>query len=462
MSIAGSAPRLWNPAIETMDIGEQRAMQLRLLQAQVQRVFEGSPYYRDKFTRAGVEPSQIKTLADVERLPFFDKDEERRSQEASREQFGHPFGLHITCSPQDVVRVSSSSGTTGSPTYTGYTEADRLVGYENVARLLRRIGVEQGEPVMHTMVLSMWIAGMPFAEGIAAYGAQLVPVGVLSGVERWAQVARDVRPGTILCTPSFAEHLIKVLPERAGLEPAELGVKRVLVCGEPGGSIPEVIKRIETGFGGARIYDLAGATGAHSPIAVSCEAQAGLHFLAHDSCLVEVVDPMTLEALPIEDGVEGEIVVTGLTKESAPLLRWREKDRVRIATAPCECGLPGFRLWLLGRTDDMLLVKGVNVYPAAVHDVVADFTPHVTGNMRIVKDSEAAVVEPPVRVKIETDAREDIPTNLAARIEDKIHHMLRFRAKVELVPAGSLGTSIGQTHKRILLEVAGAGEKSVS
>ena len=437
-------------------------MQLSLLQGQVQRVFDGSPYYREKFTRARVEPSQIKTLADVERLPFFDKDEERQSQERSREQFGHPFGLHVTCSPQDIVRVSSSSGTTGSPTYSGYTEADRLAGYENVARLLRRIGVERGEPVMHTMVLSMWIAGMPFAEGIAAYGAQLVPVGALSGVERWAQVARDVRPATILCTPSFAEYLIKVLPERTGLVPAELGVKRVLVCGEPGGSIPEVIARIETGFGGATVYDLAGATGAHSPIAVSCEEQDGLHFFAHDSCLVELVDPSTLEALPIEDGVEGEIVVTGLIKESAPLMRWREKDRVRINTEPCACGLPGFRLRLLGRTDDMLLVKGVNVYPAAVQDVVADFAPHVTGDMRIVKDSQSAVVQPPVLIKVETETRDHVPSDLAVRIEDRIHNMLRFRAKVDLVAPGSLGTSIGQTHKRILLEVAGEGQKSTS
>ena len=258
-----------------------------------------------------------------------------------------------------------------------------------------------------------------------------------------------------MCTPSFAEHLIKVLPERAGLDPSELGVKRVLVCGEPGGSIPEVIKRIEAGFGGVTVYDLAGATGAHSPIAVSCEAQAGMHFFAHDSCLVEVVEPVTLEALPIEDGVEGEIVVTGLTKESAPLLRWREKDRVRVDTVPCECGLPGFRLWLLGRTDDMLLVKGVNVYPAAVQDVIANFAPHVTGHMRIVKDSEAAVIEPPVRVKVETQALHEVPSDLASRIADQIHHMLRFRAKVELVPAGSLGASIGQTHKRILLEGPG-------
>lgn len=436
-----------------MGVEEQQAMQSALLRAQVQRVWDKSPYYREKFTRAGVKPEQITSLADVERLPFFDKDEERRSQESSREQHGHPFGMHVTCDPRDIVRVSSSSGTTGSPTYTGYTETDRQIGYENAARVLRRVGVERGEPFMHTMVLSMWIAGMPFAEAIVDYGAQLVPVGVLSGIERWAQVAEDVRPGSILCTPSFAEYLIKELPGRTGIDPATLGIKRIIVCGEPGGSIPEVVNRIQTGFGGAKVYDLAGATGAHSPIAISCDAQAGMHFLAPDSCLIEVVDPTTLEALPMEDGVEGEIVVSGLTKESAPLLRWREKDRVRIDTSPCECGQPGNRLWLLGRTDDMLLVKGVNVYPAAVQDVLADYIPELTGNMRIVKDSASSVVEPPVLVKVETAARPlGDPARLRSSIEEQIHNKLRFRAKVELLPFGSLGASLGQTHKRILVE----------
>ena len=447
---------LWNSAAETMSDADIAEMQLAKLKTMVRRLETESPYYRAKFADVGVTSDSLVRLDDIRRFPYFDKLEERASQEASMESAGHPFGLHITCDPKLVNRVSSSSGTTGRPTFTGYTAHDRAWGHQNVGRMMRRIGVEQGEMVFHTMVLSMWIAGLPFAEGMIEYGACVAPTGVLAGTERWAQLAETLRPTTVIMTPSFGRHLLTVLPERFGLDPASLGIKRLVVTGEPGGSLPETYSLLEAGFGGATVYDLAGATGSHSPVAVSCEEHDGLHFFAHDSCYMEVIDPATLEVLPMEDGVEGEVVFTGIEKECAPMLRWREKDLVRVATRPCACGRPGPRLWIVGRSDDMLLVKGVNVFPSAVHEVVQSFVPRVTGAMRIVKVAPGPVVEPPMPLRVEVaDGIEGAAANdLARDIEEAVHNRLRFRVKVRLESAGAVGLSYGKTHKLELVEKA--------
>ena len=188
-----------------MSRDELRALQLVKLKSLLNRVYEESPYYQRKFDEAGVNPRKLKSLEDYQDYPFFDKDEERASQEASRETADHTFGLHITCDPKLVNRVSSSSGTTGSPTYSGFTLKDREITNDNQARALVRLGIEPGDVVMHASVLSMWIAGIPGVDSMMAYGACLVPVGALSGVERVAQIARDTRPKSIKCTDSNAQ-----------------------------------------------------------------------------------------------------------------------------------------------------------------------------------------------------------------------------------------------------------------
>jgi phenylacetate-CoA ligase len=240
------------------------------------------------------------------------------------------------------------------------------------------------------------------------------------------------------------------------VQAAGLGIKTLIVYGEPGGSQDETRARLSAGFGGAEIFDLMGATGCHSPTAISCEANAGLHFFAHDSCLFEVLDPKTLTPLPLEEGVVGEAVYTGLDKECAPLLRWRDKDIVRIHTRPCACGRPGFRFYVEGRADDMLLVKGVNVYPNAIKDVVARFGARVTGAIRVVKPGPSPVAPPPLLVRVEraSELSNEASAALVREIEEDLHHKLRFRARVELVPAGALGAGLGPTHKSLLVEIS--------
>ena len=447
---------LWNPKIELMPANEMRDLQFEKLKKQLVRVYEESPYYQRKFTNAGVNPHKLSTWKHFSEYPFFDKEEERVSQEASKEKMKHPFGMHITCDPKKVVRVSSTSGTTGKPTFTGYTQKDREAANEVGARLMWRIGSRPGDVVMHGFVLSMWIAGVPVVDLLQNLGACTVPIGALTGAKRFAQIAREVYPVQLNCTPSYAEYLIKKLPEEAGIQAATLGIKRLLVSGEPGGSIPEVRQRLSLGFGGAEIYDAIGSTHAVFVSSVSCEANAGMHFLADDYCLFELVDPDTLEVIPFEDGAEGEIVLTGLEKECAPAIRWRDKDFVQVFTEPCSCGRPGFRFVVKGRADDMLLVRGVNVYPYAVKDVVTGFHPKVTGNIKIVLDEPPPVAKPPLPIKVELRDKmtPDAIQDLSREIEDKIHHDLRFRANVELVDFGLLESKMGSTHKSQLIQKA--------
>ncbi|MEU6997639.1 AMP-binding protein [Nonomuraea sp. NPDC046570] len=444
---------LWNPAAETLSGDDLRALQLGKLQKQLVRVYEASPYIRRRFDEAGVDPHRFRSLEQLADYPFFDKDLERVSQEESRERHGHPYGLHLACDPRKVIRVSSSSGTTGKPTYTGYTEADRQVTNEIGARAQWRIGGAPGDVVMHAFVLSMWIAGSPVLDVLQHAGATTVPIGAMTGAARFAQVAQDVRPVQVNLTPSYARYLFKKLPEEAGISAADLGIKRIMVGGEPGAGVPHIREALSAGFGGAKVYDTIGHTHASFFTSVSCDAHAGMHFLAEDYVHLEVVDPETLRPLPWEDGVTGEIVVTALEKECAPAIRWREKDIVTIHTRPCECGAPGFRFSVGGRADDMLLVRGVNVFPHAIKDVVQSFAPEVTGEIRVVLDQAPPVAHPPLPVKVELAEHVTGTAELAARIQAAVHDRLRFTAAIEFAPAGSL-TSLGGTLKARIVEHA--------
>ena len=450
------SPRLWNPEKELMSRSETRALQLVKLKSLLNRVYEQSPYYRDKFDRAGVNPQNLRSLEHYQEYPFFDKDEERASQEASRETARHTFGLHITCNPKSVNRVSSSSGTTGSPTYSGFTLKDREITNDNQARALVRLGIEPGDVVMHASVLSMWIAGIPGVDSMMAYGVCLVPVGALSGVERVAQIARDTRPKSIKCTVSFAQYLAKHMEERTGIDPATLGLEKVVVFGEPGGSIPQIYEPLEKSFGGAMVHDIMGATGCHSPTGISCEEHNGIHFYAEDNAMFEICDPESLQSLPVEDGVEGEIVFTGLERECGPLIRWRDKDIIQVTTEPCRCGRPGPRMLFKGRVDDMLLVKGVNVFPNAVRDVINKTSNLTTGNIRIVKSSPGPVVPAPVLVKVEVKAGlpDQQKQTLARDLDNAIHHQLRFRATFKFIDEGEFELLKGATGKTRLVEEA--------
>jgi len=447
---------LWNEAAETLEGADLEALQLRKLKKLLVYVYENSTHYKAKFDAAGVNPYEFNSLSQYKDYPTFDKHEERASQQRSREELGHPYGMHLCCDISQVNRTSASSGTTGTPSFQGATANDRKIMSENNARALHRMGIMPGDAVLYAGVMSMWVAGIPAIDCLLSYGANVIPIGALVGSVKVVEMADLTHPKAIMCTPSFARHMIKTAKTKTEIDLTKVGIEKVLVYGEPGGSIPEIIEEISTGFGGATVYDLMGGTSALNPIFVSCEAHDGLHFIAPDHAYVEVRDLTTGEILPIEDGVEGELIYTGMDRECGPLIRFRDGDKMTISTKPCSCGRPGWRVKVLGRADDMLLVKGVNVFPSAIQDTLLKMPNELTGNMRIVKFSDSPVIEPPLNLKVELrgSPSEEVAQDVAERLEAEIQRVLRFKAKVTTFAEGELVMEYGATGKVKLVEKA--------
>lgn len=417
------------------------ALKLAKLQKQMKRVYEQSEFHRQRFDDAGVRPDMIKTLGDLRHVPFMDKHIERESQAESQRQRLTSLGMHIVCDPRDVIRISSTSGTTGLPTFTGYTKADTMATAEVVRRTMPIMGAERGDVVMHAFVMSMWIAGLPVADVLQLAGLTCVPIGGLSGPERFAVTAQATMPVQLNCTPSYATWMAEKLKSDHGVDPTTLGIKRILLSGEPGGSIPAVRERISKLWGGASIFDGIGASHSSFFASFNCEHNDGLHFLAEDFVHMELIDPVTGESLPLEDGVSGEGVYTALEKECAPAVRFRTGDRFSLRRGRCKCGRDTLRYTIEGRTDDMLLVRGVNVFPAAIKTLVSRFADQgVSDIMRIVLKNAPPVQEPPLPVRVElarylpAGERARLATEMTASISTE----LRFRCEIELLDPGTL------------------------
>ena len=292
----------------------------------------------------------------------------------------------------------------------------------------------------------------PAVDALLNLGFCVIPIGGLATTERFAQTAIDTRPDMLMCTPSYGLHLIKSVSQKTRWRTEDFGVRKLIVFGEPGGSIPEIRDALSAGFGGAEIYDMSGGTGCTNPLGLSCEAHSGIHLFASDNALVEILDK-DLRPLPIENGVEGEVVYTGLVKECQPLIRWRDKDLIRVFTEPCPCGRPGPRIEFRGRIDDMLLVKGVNVFPNAVRDVVAASSDLVSGEIQILRYSASPVVDAPVDIEVclAPGVKPDQREQLAQELETTIQNRLRFRSRVHLVEAADFTMEYGPTGKAKLV-----------
>ncbi|NTU59775.1 MAG: phenylacetate--CoA ligase [Deltaproteobacteria bacterium] len=281
----------------------------------------------------------------------------------------------------------------------------------------------------------MFTGGLPLSQGIMHLGAAVVPAGVDGGARRVLDLARLTRPDAIVATPSFGEVLIERCPEVLGVALRDLGIRKFFAAGEPGGSIPEVKARLEAGFG-AQVYDHTG--GGHAFHGITCDAGEGMHFVSGDHCLLELVEPGSRRPIPLADGAEGEMLVTWLAWEGGPFLRSSFGDVIRVATSPCSCGLPGLRFSIVGRADDMLIVKGMNVFPAAVQGVVASFAPRVTGHFRIVltEKGHRLTGDLPLRVERGEGVEGGALERLTAELVDKMRSQLRVRPAVEWVEPG--------------------------
>jgi phenylacetate-CoA ligase len=423
--------RYWNAEIETMPWVQVRELQVDLLRRQLRYVVSRSPFYARKLEETGIDAEGIRSLDDFTRVPFTTKEELRDSQIASP-----PLGEHAAADLGDVIRIHSSSGTTGRPSYVGITRRDRDVWTETISRVYHCEGVRRDDVLIHGFGLGFFVGGLPLKDAVENLGATFVPIGT-GASDRLVTAVRDLGGTILTCTPSYANYLSEYLRERYQMDPAELGLQRILLGAEPGGAIPAVRERIADDFG-AFVTEGLGNADLIPVYAANCDALDGNHFLAPDYMLLEVIDPETGEALELEDGLEGELVATHLARECVPLVRFRVRDRVVVRTTPCSCGRTAPRFTCVGRTDDMLIVAGVNVWPSAVKDVVTSLHPRTTGALQILIPTAPPRVDPPLRLQVEYGPEARDLGSLKQEVETLIRERLVVKADVELVPPETL------------------------
>ena len=433
--------KFWNEAIETLPREELRELQWKKLRKQMRYIYYHSEFYRKQFQTLGIHPDEIKDLEEFRKLPpFLNKEMDRQSQEKTRKEQGHPFGEYLCTDPRNVRAIHTTSGTTGMPVFEAFSEHDINIQNEVLARSFWRQGIRPGDGVIHGFGLSMWLAGLSPLRALQYMGALGIPVGAEGGTERFLQFAILTKPKHMLATPSFVEYLIRKAPEIAGIDVKELGLETIQGAAEPGAGIPETRKKIQEAYG-AKLYDCTG--GIWGMFGVSCDAEPyqGMHMVGEDYFFMDVVDPETKKPVDMSGPrATGEWILTALEWEAAPAFRYASADIIEIMNEPCICGMPGIRMRYLGRADDLLIVKGVNVYPMAIKGVIDAFYPRVTSEMKIVLDTPPPRVVPPLKIKVEYGpgvAKEQIDS-LRAEIEEAVSTRLRIHPAVELVPPNTL------------------------
>jgi phenylacetate-CoA ligase len=377
-------------------------------------LLEHSPFYRAKL--AGCD------LDDWTSLPLTDKRELKATVTPE-----NPFGAHLCVSRDEIARVYSTSGTTGSPSYIPLTASDVENWIAGSSRSYGASGIGPGDRVITTYTAGPFVAGCAL-EAFNRLGVTHVPVGA-GNSERLLLAIEQLEPTAIVLTPSYAEYLLELADLR------ESSVERVLVAGEP-----MVRASLEEGWG-ARVTEAMGIGDIGPSLWGECEQQNGMHLGADAFVHAELIDPDTGEALAWEDGATGELVLTHLQHRAAPLLRFRTRDHVVVWASPCPCGRTTPRVRCLGRTDDMVIVRGVNVFPSAVRELVSGFAPRVSGHI-LVKPREPGVrQEPPLPVAVELGRDEPRDGGLADEIRARVRDVLVVQTEIELVPWGSLQRS---------------------
>ena len=420
-----------NREMETLTPRALKEIQESKLRTQVEYVYERSPFYRAKFSEAGLKPADVFTVQGLARLPFTTKEELRDSQLADP-----PLGSHAAAPMSEVIRIHASTGTTGRPSYVGITRHDADVWIDLTSRSLYTQGVRKNDIVIHAVGLTMFVGGLPVKDSTERIGATLVPIGT-GASEKVVMALQSLKANVLHCTPSYAVYLAEYVRSQYGLDPQELGLERIISGAEPGAGIPAVRQRIE-GDWGARLTEGLGNADMAPVIFGECPEQRGMHFNAQEYILPEIIDPESGERLAIEEGVSGELVYTSLDRECCPLLRFRTRDRVVVTATSCGCGRTSFQLRCVGRTDDMLIVLGVNVFPTAIKDIVSSLVPDTTGEMQIMLDKPGPGVSPPLRITAEYGNDVSDLAALRAKIEGLVKDRLSIPSKVELVPPETL------------------------
>ncbi|MFA0822123.1 MAG: phenylacetate--CoA ligase family protein [Methanomethylovorans sp.] len=425
----------WNPLIERMPIEELNKLQEDKLRNIVRYVYQHSEFYRKRFDEAGIRPEDIKTLADVTKMPFTYKKDLRDT---------YPTGMF--CVPNEqLVRFHVSSGTTGKPTVVGYTKNDINEWAISLARAMTSIGVGRGDIIQISYGYGLFTGGLGLHYGAEEVGCTVLPTSS-GNTEKQIDLMQDLGTTTIACTPSYFLFMTEVA-RSMGINIKDNTKLKIGIFGaEPWSQ--QMRARIEE-ITGIKAYDVFGTSELSGPLFTECTYQDGIHIWA-DQFLIEVVDPNTGESLP--DGERGELVITTLAKEALPLIRYRVGDNTVINREPCKCGRTHPRIMrILGRVDDMLIIRGINVFPGQIEAVLMNI-PEVGEHFQIIVDRVNELDVMAVQIEM-TDAAFSDKVNDIIKLEEKVasalHKVLNLAVKVELVEHGSLPRSMGKSKKVI-------------
>ncbi|MFJ4031355.1 phenylacetate--CoA ligase family protein [Streptomyces griseoluteus] len=434
MAIAPFSDKYWS-SIEAISTREARAVQDERLREQIAHLAANSAFYREKFSQHHVDVTRVRTVEDLAGLPFTEKYELRDSLVEHP-----PLGAHVAVDAGDIVQIQASSGTTGSPSYVGLTASDVATWCELGARALYANGFRPGDRLLHAFGMSKgFVGGLPVVQILQYMGIVDIPIGAEAGAERLLRVQADQRPNALIGTPYFLTHLAEQAPKIVGRAARELGVRAISVGGEPGGGLPSVRDNLEA-LWGATAREMLGGTDIACTYWGECEVGDGMHFLSPDLMIAELIDPETGEQIAPHEGAQGELVYTALRRQASALLRFRTRDHVVVTGTDCRCGRTGYKVRCIGRTDDMLIVRGINVFPSAIKQLVLELAPETTGEMRIRADFEGHSTQRPLPLLVEhaTGMSEEQQQNLRAALEERIRSALNVKTVVSLVPDGTL------------------------
>ncbi len=422
---------IFNMEYETMPREALEAIQLRRLQTTIERVYSNVPFYREKFKEVGVTPADIKSLDDLKRLPFTTKQDLRDR---------YPYGMFAV--PMDhVVRIHASSGTTGQSTVVGYTARDIKTWSELMARSLMAGGATRNDIIHNAYGYGLFTGGLGVHYGAEALGASVIPVSG-GNTSRQVVIMKDFGPTIITCTPSYSLHLAEVA-EDMGVSFKDLKFKFGVFGAEPWSETMRLEIERKLNLVAVDIYGLSEIMG--PGVSIEChEAKRGLHVF-EDHFIPEIIDPTTLERLPY--GEVGELVFTTITKEAFPVVRYRTRDITSLNPEPCICGRTHIRMnRVTGRTDDMLIIRGVNVFPSQIENVLMDIE-GVAPHYQLVVDREGSLDMLTVMVEVNEGMFSDEVKKLQAiqkKITKNIKEFLGVSATVKLVESKAIARSEGK------------------
>jgi phenylacetate-CoA ligase len=427
---------IWDKGAECRKTEDLRALQLQRLQELVTRLYIRVPFYRKKFDDAGIKPEDIRTLEDIAKIPFTTKQELRET---------YPYGL-LAVDESEIVEVHTSSGTTGTPVVGAYTIKDIDIWSQSMARTLAMAGAEPGDVVQNAYGYGLFTGGLGVHYGARKLGANVIPISA-GNTKRQLMIMRDFGTTLLTCTPSYSLFLAEVAAEE-GIDMASLKLKAGCFGAEPWSDTmrTEIEEKLQL-----KAHDIYGLTEIIGPgVAAECDQQDGLH-INEDFFYPEIIDPETGDALP--PGEEGELVFTTLTKEGTPILRYRTRDITFLYTEPCPCGRTTIRMHrLLGRTDDMLIIRGVNLFPSQIEEVlmrIEETQPHY---QIVVDRGDSHLDEVEIQVEVEESFFSDETKVLEAirnKIGEEIKSSLGISARIKLVEPRSIERSMGKA-KRVI------------